>query len=154
MVPHLASCFLANVHVDVQKQKEAGKEAAAAGRPRLSAGELRMQKGTVSLFSFRCPMRPCSIIRRRSSSHSVDFNDLNVSDIGTFKLHEEGKLMDFDVNILPQGGIYGCAYNWSRTLRACLVLHCLRVGSTSMSQKQNNLYHMLSTVCPCARSCS
>lgn len=41
---------------------------------------------------------------------SADFNDLNVSDIGTFKLHQEGKLMDFDVNIMPQGGIYGCAY--------------------------------------------
>lgn len=66
--------------MQLKKKKEEGKEAAAAGRPRLSAGELRMQK---------------------------DFNDLNVSDIGTFKLHQEGKLMDFDVNIMPQGGIYG-----------------------------------------------
>lgn len=48
-------------------------------------------------------------MQRRTRSCSADFNDLNVSDIGTFKLHEEGKLMDFDVNILPQGGIYGCA---------------------------------------------
>ena len=33
----------------MQKKKQEGKEAAAAGRPRLSAGELRMQKGAARL---------------------------------------------------------------------------------------------------------
>lgn len=41
-----------DVLVDVQKKKEEGKEAAAAGRPRLSAGELRMQKGPFHLSSW------------------------------------------------------------------------------------------------------
>eukprot|EP00892_Ulva_mutabilis_P003995 jgi/Ulvmu1/1968/UM012_0130.1 len=66
--------------MQLKKQKQEGKEAAAAGKPRTNPGELRMQK---------------------------DISDLNVSDIGTFKLHEEGKLMDFDVTIMPQGGMYG-----------------------------------------------
>jgi hypothetical protein len=40
----------------------------------------------------------------------ADIAELHIDDIGTFRLHEEGKLMDFDITVVPQGGMYKCAY--------------------------------------------
>lgn len=45
----------------------------------------------------------------------ADMGDLSIDDIGQLRLHEEGKLMNFDIIVVPQGGIYKCAH-----------LHCER----------------------------
>jgi ubiquitin-conjugating enzyme E2 M len=65
--------------MSLKKKKADDKAAAAQGRQKHTAGELRMQK---------------------------DIAELNVADIGEFKLHEEGKLMAFDINVIPKGGLY------------------------------------------------
>jgi ubiquitin-conjugating enzyme E2 M len=65
--------------LSLKKKKAADKAAAAHGKPKHTAGELRMQK---------------------------DIAELNVADIGEFKLHEEGNLMAFDMTVVPKAGLY------------------------------------------------
>lgn len=78
-----------------------------------------MQKGTLNM---------CDVICYEIAGHSavaqalkhihicVDIAELHISDIGEFKLHEEGKLMDFDITVIPEGGIYKYVHR-ARTLR-------------------------------------
>ena len=94
----------------VQKQKDADKASAAAGKKRQTAGELRMQKGVTRAFSLTsaCKLQAWTWEHSRGNSWSADMAELHISDIGRCVFHEEGKLMDFDIYVVPQGGIYKC----------------------------------------------
>ena len=47
-------------------------------------------------------------VREATSSPSADMAELHISDIGRCIFHEEGKLMDFDIIVVPQGGMFKC----------------------------------------------
>ena len=56
----------------------------------------------------------CSSLRERCTPATAlllraDIAELHISDIGEFKQHTEGNLMDFDITVIPQGGLYKCA---------------------------------------------
>jgi hypothetical protein len=53
--------------------------------------------------------------------------ELHISDVGECKLHEEGKLMDFDITVVPQGGMYQCVS--TQAPRPCLRMRPCPIGS-------------------------
>lgn len=54
------------------------------------------------------PVRPRGAALLTARALFADIAELHISDIGRCIFHEEGNLMDFDILVVPQGGIYQC----------------------------------------------